>query len=284
MSLTDYSKARRLGKKDYQARLQKKLRPTLAVLDEILPQDRLLSEVPLGLVHIPVNQIVGTKSASRSSAFSANFMPILQEDTEFAGKWSRLSASQVDEGIRDPIKAYEYMNLFYVEEGHKRVSVLKYFGADSIPAMVTRILPERTEEKENKIYYEFLDFYRLSEINEIWFSQEGRFAKLQQAVGKAPQEPWTEEEKLIFRSIYSRFLSEFLLLGGQKLSITPGDAFLGFLTLHDYRQLSAATVRELEKMVDESWDEELEMEGLPAGADKTHRLYTKLRHLMKRFR
>ena len=74
-------------------------------------------------------------------------MPILAEDTEFASKWSNLSDSHVEEGIRDPIKAYEYMNRFYVEEGNKRVSVMKFFGVVSILGNVTRIVPKRTEEK-----------------------------------------------------------------------------------------------------------------------------------------
>ena len=86
-------------------------------------------------------------------------------------KWATLSQSHINEGIRDPIKAYEYMNKFYVEEGNKRVSVLKYFDAVSVPGYVTRILPQRTEQKENKIYYEYVDFYALSQINYIWFSR-----------------------------------------------------------------------------------------------------------------
>ena len=75
-------------------------------------------------------------------------------DTEFAFKWTALSDAQVNEGIRDPIIAYEYMNRYYVVEGNKRVSVLKYFDAVSVPGYVTRILPQRTEQKENKIYYD----------------------------------------------------------------------------------------------------------------------------------
>ena len=51
------------------------------------------------------------------------------------------------------------MNQFYVEEGNKRVSVMKYLGAYSIHAEVTRVLPKKTDSKENRIYYEFLDFF-----------------------------------------------------------------------------------------------------------------------------
>ena len=181
----DYIKAYKMGKKDYQARMMRGEVPTLKVLDDILPSRGSYSEVPLGLVQIPIDQIVGTKSGGRSSAFSGNFMPILRENTEFAYKWSVLIDSHLKEGIHDPVKAYEYMNKFYIEEGNKRVSVLKYCDAVSVPGNVTRILPARTDQKENKIYYEFVDFYALSQINYIYFSKLGSFAKLQEAVGKA---------------------------------------------------------------------------------------------------
>ena len=167
----DYIKAYKMGKKDYQARMMRGEVPTLKVLDDILPSRGSYSEVPLGLVQIPIDQIVGTKSGGRSSAFSGNFMPILRENTEFAYKWSVLIDSHLKEGIHDPVKAYEYMNKFYIEEGNKRVSVLKYCDAVSVPGNVTRILPARTDQKENKIYYEFVDFYALSQINYIYFSK-----------------------------------------------------------------------------------------------------------------
>ena len=59
------------------------------------------------------------------------------------------------------------MNKFYVEEGNKRVSVMKFFDAVSIPGEVIRIIPRPTEEKENKIYYEFLDFYKAAPLGEL---------------------------------------------------------------------------------------------------------------------
>ena len=154
MAIEEYIKAYKMGKKEYQSRMLRGLKPTLEVLDDILPGKGTLSEVPLGLVQIPVDQIVGTKTYGRSEAFASNFMPILRENTEFAIKWAHLSTAHENEGIREPIKAYEYMNKFYVEEGNKRVSVMKFYGVVSAPAVVTRIVPKRTEEKENKIYYE----------------------------------------------------------------------------------------------------------------------------------
>lgn len=255
MGVEEYSKAYKLGKKDYQARMLRGVKPTLQVLDDIMPEKGSYSEVPLGLVQIPTEQIVGTKTVGRSNSFAGNFMPILRENTEFATKWATLSTSHVEEGIRDPIKAYEYMNKFYVEEGNKRVSVMKYFGVVSIPGNVIRIQPKRTEEKENKLYYEFLDFYRVAPINYIWFSQKGSFVKLQEAVGKEPEEVWSKDDLLKFSSIYSRFSGEYRAKGGMKLKITEGDAFLAFIKLYGYEDIDQKTTSELKELITKSWEE-----------------------------
>ena len=106
-ALSDYDKAYRMGKKEGQ---------TLPVLDDILKEKNIsvAREVPLGLVQIPSELLVGTKTAGRSTAFSKSFYPLLKENTEFASKWMELYKAHMDEGIRDPIKAYEFMNKFYV--------------------------------------------------------------------------------------------------------------------------------------------------------------------------
>ena len=244
----DYYKAMRAGKREGEI---------LPNLDDILKEKNIVSvrEVPLGLVQIPSELIVGTKTAGRSSAFSKSFKPLLKENTEFAYKWMALYKAHLNEGIREPIKAYEFMNKFYVEEGNKRVSVLKFFDAVSIPGNVTRIVPPRTEEKENKIYYEFMDFYALSRINYIWFTQLGSFAKLQRLVGKRPDEAWSDDDRLDFASAYNRFRAEYKANGGDKIPITTGDAFLYFIGLYDYRSLDDMTAVELKEQLAKSWDE-----------------------------
>lgn len=255
MSKEDYSKAFRAGKKDYQSRMLRGEKPTLLVLDDIMPSRGTFREVSLGVVQIPVNQIVGTKTVGRSNSFAGNFMPILWDNSEFAAKWARLSSIHLEEGIRDPIKAYEYMNKFYVEEGNKRVSVLKYFGAVSIPGEVIRIVPDRTDERENRIYYEFMDFYKYAPINYIWFSNEGSFAKLQEAVGKKPEEAWSEEDLLRFSAVYTRFSAEYEAKGGNRLNITVGDAFLAFITLHGYDMVDEQTTNEMKTLIGKTWEE-----------------------------
>lgn len=245
---SNYEKALSIGKKEGKSPL---------VLDNILKQQNILTpkEVPLGLVQIPLDFIVGTKTEGRANSFSKNFYPIMECHTEFAEKWIRLYQSHIDEGIRDPIQAYEYMNQFYVAEGNKRVSVLKYLKSESIQGNVIRIIPPRTEQKENKIYYEFMDFYRLSGINYIWFSKEGSFAKLQRLTGKIPDSVWSESEKSNFNSVFTRFTKEFQLKGGNHFNITTGDAFLCFIEIYDYAELVNMEQNEIHEKVNKSWDE-----------------------------
>lgn len=255
MGLEDYNKAFKAGKKDYQARMLRGEKPTLQVLDDILPEKGSYFEVPIGLVQVPLKQIVGTKTVGRSNSFAGNFMPILREDSEFAGKWVRLCESQMEEGIRDPIKVYEYMHKFYVEEGNKRVSVMKYFKAFAIAGNVVRIVPRRTEEKENKIYYEFLDFYELAPIYYIQFSQEGSYKKLQKLAGKAPGEKWTDDDLLRLSALYTRFTAEYEAKGGNKLNITTGDAFLAFVDLYGYDEVDEKSAGEMKTLLAKMWEE-----------------------------
>ena len=254
MAAIDYEKAYKAGKKDYQQRMARGEKPTLQVLDDILPSKGEYAEVPLGLIQIPLEQIVGTKTNGRSNAFSGNFMPILEEGTEFSEKWINVSNYQTSEGIQDPIKAYEYMNQFYVEEGNKRVSVMKYYDAVSIPGIVTRLVPPKNDSIESKIYYEFLDFYKVTRINYIWFTKEGAFVKLQELVGKAPDEIWSEEELIDFRSVYYRFKEEYDKRNSN-LPITVGDAFLTLIELHGYANISNMAFDDLKSLIAATWEE-----------------------------
>lgn len=135
MSMEHYRAAQKAGKKDLQTRTSQKLPVEMPALDTILEHVDISGEVPLGLVDIPTELIVGTKTCGRASSFAPNFMPILGESTEFAAKWSSLCDAHLKEGIRDPIVAYEYMNHYYIQEGNKRVSVLKFLMPSAFRAM-----------------------------------------------------------------------------------------------------------------------------------------------------
>ena len=107
--LEDYKNALKSGQRAYRACVARGQSPYLAVLDDILVNVNIVSQEPLGLVEIPAESIVGTKTSGRHTAFAANFMPLLEPDTEFAAKWSNLCEAHLEEGIHTPIIAFEFM-------------------------------------------------------------------------------------------------------------------------------------------------------------------------------
>ena len=253
--MEDYRSALRAGQRAYRANVARGQSPYLAVLDDILTDVDIVAQEPLGLVDIPAESIVGTKTAGRHTAFASNFMPLLDDDTEFAVKWSNLCDAHLEEGIHTPIIAFEYLNKFYVQEGNKRVSVLKYFDAVRIAGTVTRLVPERNDSLENRIYYEFLDFYKLSKVNDVHFSRLGGYAKLQTLVCKASGESWTDDDRLSFSSFYTMFRQQFLALGGGGLNLTAGDAMLVYLSVYRYADACESTPSQMKQNLEKLWDE-----------------------------
>ena len=253
--LEDYKNALKSGQRAYRACVARGQSPYLAVLDDILVNVNIVSQEPLGLVEIPAESIVGTKTSGRHTAFAPNFMPLLEADTEFAAKWSNLCEAHLEEGIHTPIIAFEFMNRFYVQEGNKRVSVLKYYGAVKIAGTVTRLIPARNDSLENRIYYEFLDFYKLSQINYVHFSRTGGYAKLQTLVCKASGESWTEDDRLNFSSFYTVFRQQFIALGGHDLKLTTGDGLLVYLSVYRYADACEATPAQVKENLEKLWTE-----------------------------
>ena len=238
--------------------------PYPQVLDEIFDESMAAGRVELGTINIPTEHIVGTKTGGRQNAFAANFMPLLGEETEFAHKWISLCETNLsDEGIRDPIRCYEYMGRFYVQEGNKRVSVLKSFGAPSIPAVVTRIIPAWSQEHEVRLYYEFMRFYQLSRLYILSFSRLGSYVKLQAALGFDADHVWSEEERRSFSAAYYSFRTALEKCEGSRFPETIGDALLIFLQVFSFGELKAMTQTELERSITGIWPE-VEVQARPA--------------------
>ena len=255
MSLEEYKLALKAGQKDYRAHVARGQSPYLPVLDDILVNVKIVATEPLGLVNMPSESIVGTKTSGRHTAFAPNFMPLLDVDTEFASKWSVLCEAHLEEGIRNPVTAYEFLNQFYIEEGNKRVSVLKHFDAASIPGTVTRLIPARNNSLESRIYYEFMDFYKLSKVNIVQFSRPGSYAKLQKLVCKASGEEWTDEDRKNFNALHTKFRQQFRALGGARLPLTVGDALLVYLSVYRYSDACDSTPAQIKEKLARIWDE-----------------------------
>ncbi len=236
-----YGKALKQGQKTYKDRVSHGRYPYLPVLDEILLDDSVIAgRVDMGVIEIPTEQIAGTKTAGRRSAFAADFMPLLSPDSEFGYKWIELCAAHLgDDGIRDPIRCYEYLGRFFVQEGNKRVSVLKSYDAPTIPGYVIRIIPEWSEDPVVQVYYEFMQSYQLTGLYQVRFTRPGSFAKLQAALGYEADHAWTDEERQRFLSSVTYFKAAFRKLGGEDLPVTAADALLVWLRVYPFEALKA---------------------------------------------
>lgn len=259
MSDRNYQEALRLGKKEYKSKVSKGEFPYLPVLDEILSFSEIQTEQNMGLMDIPLEFVVGTSTVGRTYAFASNFMPILDDGSEFEYKWISLCEAQENEGIRDPIKCYEYMNRYYVVEGNKRVSVLKYFGAGSISANVTRKVPKYSDEPNVKRYYELMKFQEITGIYTIEFTKPGMANLIIDNFGK--KEKWTKEDRDDFNKTFFYFSKVYNFRGGKNLSITEADAFAAFIDVYGYEDVSKMTEKELDEYVLKVWKEFTTMSG-----------------------
>lgn len=249
-STEEYLLAQKRGQKEV-AELAAAGKPTAPrVLDEILPNAAALSTMDLGTMEIPANRIVGTKSAGRISAFTPTFRPLLDLGSEFGAKWVRLCDAHLgDTGITDPIQCFEYMGEFYVQEGNKRVSVLRHFGAPRIPAHVCRVMPAADDSQEGRVYSEFLAFYRLTKLYLIRFRSQGQYASLLSLLGCRPDHVWTEEERRTFGAYYQYFLDALEGIDLAGADVLPEEAFLLWLKVFSYSRLGTMSTNELKKSV-----------------------------------
>ncbi len=259
MNLTirdEYLAALKEGQKEYAKLTDLDRDPGPAVLEELLPEAGKLPVQELKSQEIPMDRIVGTRTRGRTSALTASFLPLLPMESEFAQKWMALCEANLSEtGIRDAILCYEYLGNFYVQEGNKRVSVMKHFGNTRIMSEIRRVLPEKSDEPRIRAYYEFVDFHRCSGSYEIQYRRPGEYAKLLAALGKNPGEVWTEEERRRFNARYHLFTEAFAALGGESKDLLAEDALLLWLRVYPYEQLSAMTAKELKESLSGLWED-----------------------------
>ncbi len=249
-----YQQALKLGQKEYKTCVHRGWQSNI----QALGADKLqLSQVKLGVMEIPIYLVVGSTEEARCNSFSPGFYPLMSSDSEFATKWIHLCDAQLSEGIHDAIKCYEYLGRFYVQEGNKRVSVLKAMGSTTIQADVTRLMPAKADDITTQIYLEFLEFFKHSRCWGVHFSDLGGYAKLQAALGFAKDEDWPEDVQKKFKARYFSFRTSFYRLGGGSLGLTTGDALLRWLEFYsaqeffdsigegDYRRSLTAIWKEL---------------------------------------
>lgn len=250
----EYTQALKLGLKE-EAELKALGKATNpAVLDELVPNVDKLTVQELGILEIPSERIIGVKSAGRIAAFTPTFKPLLKPETEFAGKWMNLCQAHLsDVGIREPIACYEYLGHFYVQEGNKRVSVLRHFGSPRIPANVKRVMPAPSDDPEVKAYSEFLEFYKSSKLYTVHYRRPRDYEKLLAKLGKKPGEAWTDDERKVFNARFHYFQDAVAAANTRMDDVLPEEALLLWLDVYKFEDLSAMTTAQLNKSVAALW-------------------------------
>ena len=260
-SSSEYRKALKAGQKYVRALIQEGKNPYPAVLEQMITETMLSGRRNLGVMEIPIERIVGTLAAGRQNAFAGNFMPLLPEKTEFGHKWKTLCDAHLGStGITDPIQCFEYLGNFYVQEGNKRVSVLRYFGATSVCASVTRMIPLWSDDPKIQAYYEFMEFYKLSGLYQVQFERPGGYARLQAALGFDADHVWTDDERKSFRSTYYRFRRAFEQINeAEKADVSLSVALMALLQLYSLRDIHDMTDEELLHTLEAMWQDILFM-------------------------
>ncbi|MDY2807032.1 MAG: BMP family ABC transporter substrate-binding protein [Oscillospiraceae bacterium] len=244
-AVSAYSKALKAGLREHKHCMASGVPSYVQVLDEVFPDSNSAQQQSVGLMEIPIDLIVGTKTAGRQYALSPSFLPLLDSDTEFGCKWINLCNAHLrEEGIREPIRCFEYYGKFYVQEGNKRVSVLRYFEAPTVSAYVTRLMPTDTDSPRYALYQEFLEFFRIARLYQVQFTTSGSYRKLLVKLEGA-QEPWTAAYRQSFLSSFLRF--EEALRGQVFLrGLSTADALLVFLRYHPFsaiREMDTDTLK-----------------------------------------
>lgn len=248
--LDEYIKAQKAAQRDYKARVAKRELPFVEALDDVIQDNNTMRTQELGTIEIPTWLITGTRTRARQNSFAANFMPLLDPDSEFAAKWENLYLAQLDEGFHSAIKVYEYLHRFYVQEGNKRVSVSRFLDMPTIMADVTRMIPDDDVLIEHPVYKEFLDFYSVCPIYDLECREEGSYRRIARLLGREigpDAEPWPEDLVRSLQSAYWHFTQVMKQMQGDLAEMPRGDAFGVYLTIYTDDALRSQSSKELDR-------------------------------------
>ena len=131
----DFRLARRkalLGRAGARLRRRNGASSQLLFFDEIRKVSGTVGRVYRGVRTVPLGQIRG--SVGRRSEFDRSFMPVRASAEE---RWKRIDRAFYRGETLPPVTLYEIGGLYFVLDGHHRVSVARYHGVEWIDAEVT---------------------------------------------------------------------------------------------------------------------------------------------------
>src|ERR687886_1333677 len=134
---SDFARARRAR---VLSDIARRLRREPGDVGHILPFEEVVDalgrvgQVDRGLQVVPLDAIVGT--VDRAADFDRGFRPTT---TRLRSRWERIAAAQRRGEALPPVSLYQVGELYFVRDGHHRVSVAKSLGHSDIDAYVTEV-------------------------------------------------------------------------------------------------------------------------------------------------
>ncbi|HSJ56686.1 MAG TPA: DUF4032 domain-containing protein [Anaerolineae bacterium] len=137
----------------------------------------------VGLRSIPIEKVVGT--VGRYQEFNRAFLPTQEHIRE---RWKRVYEAAHGSGL-PPIDVYKIGEVYFVRDGHHRVSVLKELGAPTIEALVTELdtpvsLAADVDVAQLALKSEYASFLRQTRLDQLRpqqdliFTLPGQYQKL----------------------------------------------------------------------------------------------------------
>jgi hypothetical protein len=134
---SDFARARRAR---VLSDIARRLRREPGDVGQILPFEEVVDalgragQVDRGLQVVPLDAIVGT--VDRAADFDRGFRPTT---TRLRSRWERIAAAQRRGEPLPPVSLFQVGELYFVRDGHHRVSVAKSLGRPDIDAYVTEV-------------------------------------------------------------------------------------------------------------------------------------------------
>jgi nucleotide-binding universal stress UspA family protein len=185
-ALQDFNNARRKAAiQDILAWLTGKSSELLSY-DEVAEKLKLNVRTESGVHEIPLKAIIG--SVGRYTEFTRNFLPRKNVDQQ---RWVRVKAATDEPGSPGlpPVEVYKVGEVYFVLDGHHRISVAREEGSESISARVIEVktaIPITSDIQPDELiikaeYAEFLektDFANLRPGVDLSVTVPGQYAKL----------------------------------------------------------------------------------------------------------
>jgi hypothetical protein len=148
-SETEFSRARSKGFWDIKRSQVTGAKPCLLSLQEVIKESPIAVTLNLGLQDVPLKNIVG--SLGRAQDFTRRFMPCLG-DERGKERWRIIYTLAVSGAGFPPVDLFQIGPVYFVQNGHHRVSVASYLDWPLIQAYVTALPSPRIGDGDLACY------------------------------------------------------------------------------------------------------------------------------------